>query len=321
MLTVRRRKIPTARKCRACARSSGKARKPTGDAITPEVVERYGAGAPNDWIDRHIYQPGKWHGVTLMLFIDLALFGIAGVPVWAVQMLWIPVLAAGVINGVGHFWGYRNYECGDAATNISPWGILIGGEELHNNHHTYPNSAKLSQKPWEFDIGWFWIRVFETLGLAKVRSTGPITTRVPVKATLDSDAVAALVNDRFRVMARFAEQVVQPVASAASAAADGADRALLKPARKLIVREDSLVDDQGRRRLDAILDRSPDLAVIYEFRQRLQQLWSKRAQGAEQLLAEFKRWCADAEASGIQALSDFVEELKTYALPKATAST
>ncbi|MEM1432496.1 MAG: fatty acid desaturase [Pseudomonadota bacterium] len=289
------------------------------DATTPETVKRFGAGTPDDWVENHVYKPLKWWGIALMAAIDIALFGVIGLTIWAVQMLWIPVFAAGVINGVAHYWGYRNYECGDAATNISPWGIIIGGEELHNNHHTYPNSAKLSQKPWEFDIGWFWIRLFEVLGLAKVRSVGPVTAREPSKVTLDTDAVAALINDRFRVMAHFSERVVRPSVDAHTEQAAGADRRLLRRARKLLVREDSLVDARGRQRLHQILESAPDLKVIYDFRVRLQQLWAQRARGAEEMLADFKRWCADAEASGNKALADFVAELKTYALPKASA--
>ena len=153
-----------------------------GEAVTEETLKRYGAGCPDDWIERNLYQRFRSGGVALMLIIDLALFGVIGLTVWAVQMLWIPFFAAGVINGIGHYWGYRNFECPDAARNIAPWGILIGGEELHNNHHTYPNSAKLSVKSWEFDIGWCWIRLFEILGLAKARSTGPVVTKVPGKS-------------------------------------------------------------------------------------------------------------------------------------------
>lgn len=289
------------------------------DATTDETKTRYGAGTPNDWIEHHLYQPGKWWGITLMAAINITLFGAIGLTVWAVQMLWIPVMAAGVINGIGHFWGYRNYECGDAATNISPWGIIIGGEELHNNHHTYPNSAKMSQKRWEFDIGWGWIRLFETLGLAKVRSVGPITARDPDKSVLDLDAASALVNDRFRVMAHYAERVVRPSVAERLQTAAADERLALRQARKLLVREQSLVDDSGRQHLDQVLQKAPDLRTIYEFRLRLSELWNQRSKGAPQMLAELKGWCSDAEATGIKALSDFVADLKTYAMPKASA--
>jgi stearoyl-CoA desaturase (Delta-9 desaturase) len=177
-------------------------------AATPETLKRFGSGTPDDWLERNVYTPFNVSASALMLIINVALFGVLGLTVWAVQMLWIPVMAAGVINGIGHYWGYRNFECHDAARNIVPWGIVIGGEELHNNHHTYPNSAKLSQKPWEFDIGWMYIRLFELLGLAKARSTGPVVARCRARTTLDVDTAWAVLNDRFRLMAKYAETVV-----------------------------------------------------------------------------------------------------------------
>ncbi|MDH3644613.1 MAG: transposase, partial [Gammaproteobacteria bacterium] len=232
----------------------------------------------------------------------------------------IPVFAAGIINGIGHYYGYRNFECPDAATNIVPWGILIGGEELHNNHHTYPNSAKLSQKPWEFDLGWFWIRCFEVLGLAKARSTGPVVEKIEGKTTLDIDTAWAVLNDRFRVMSKYAEDVVAPLVEQEYRRADVATRNLFKKAKKTLCREDSLVDAAGKSRIAELTGYSPDLKVIYEFRLQLQEVWAKRGASADELLGALKQWCADAEASGIQALSEFVEELKSYSIPRlATA--
>ncbi|NJN06363.1 MAG: hypothetical protein HC814_08375 [Rhodobacteraceae bacterium] len=172
-----------------------------------DILDRYGKGTPDDWLERNVYNKHSATGIAIMAVVNITLFGAAGLTIWAIQMMWIPVFAAGVINGIGHWWGYRNFECPDAASNISPWGILIGGEELHNNHHTYPNSAKLSVKPWEFDIGWFWIRTFEVLGLAKPLSTGPVVERVAGKHAIDLDTVWAVLNDRFRVMAHYAERV------------------------------------------------------------------------------------------------------------------
>jgi fatty-acid desaturase len=279
------------------------------------LLERFGKGTPDDWIERKLYTPHSALGVTLLAFINIALFGAAGLTIWAVQMLWIPVLAAGVINGIGHWWGYRNFECPDAASNISPWGILIGGEELHNNHHTYPNSAKLSVKPWEFDIGWFWIRLFETLGLAKPLSTGPVVARVPGKQAIDIDTVWAVLNDRFRVMARYAERVVGPHVEAEASRVDQAARGLFKRAKALLTREESLVDDQGRQQISQLVDVSPVLKIVYEKRLELQKVWTKRGGDAEVMLAAFKQWCHEAEATGIQSLRDFVAELKSYSVP------
>jgi len=282
----------------------------------PEIMERYGAGCPDDWVERNVYQRFTVAGLALMLITDVALLGVVGVSVWAIQMLWIPVFAAGVINGIGHYWGYRNFECTDAATNIVPWGILIGGEELHNNHHTYPNSAKLSQKPWEFDMGWFWIRLFEICGLAKARSTGPIVEQIQGKSTLDIDTAWAVLNDRFRIMAKYAEAVVAPLVEHEYRRADAATRNLFKKAKKTLCREESLIDAAGRHRIAELIGHSPDLKVIYELRLKLQQVWAKRGASADELLGALKQWCVDAEATGIQALSDFVDELKSYSIPR-----
>ena len=287
------------------------------ESAKQETLDRYGKGTPDDWVERNLYTGRQTLGITLMAIIDIVLFGAAGLTIWAVQMIWIPFFAAGVINGIGHAWGYRNFECPDAATNISPWGILIGGEELHNNHHTYPNSAKLSQKPWEFDIGWFWIRLFETFGLAKVRSKGPVAHKVPGKQTLDLDTAWAVVNNRFQVMARYAESVVKPLVK------EELDTSSARAARKAstaLTRDECLVDEQGQSRIDELTSSSQNLATIYEFRQRLQGIWAKRGGNAEELLAALKQWCLDAEATGIQVLKDFVAELRTYAMPKTATA-
>ncbi len=166
-----------------------------------ETMQKYGHGTPDDWLENNVYSRFPWQGVAIMLIINLTLFGAIGLSIWAVQMLWIPVTAAGVINGIGHYWGYRNFEAVDASTNISPWGILIGGEELHNNHHTYPTSAKLSVKPYEFDIGWLYIRVLETLHLANVKKTPPKLAFGEVRPVADEKTLEALIMNRYEVMA------------------------------------------------------------------------------------------------------------------------
>jgi len=180
------------------------------EAEVSETLEKYGKGTPDDWLERHVYHY-SFAGIGLMMLIDLLLFGAAGLTVWAVQMVWIPFWAAGVINGVGHYWGYRNYECPDASTNIAPWGILIGGEELHNNHHTFPNSAKLSSKRWEFDIGWMYIRLMEMLGLARVKKVARRPLLGEPKPTLDMDTVRAVLTHRFQVMSHYSRDVILPV--------------------------------------------------------------------------------------------------------------
>ncbi len=278
-----------------------------------EMLEKFGKGTPDDWLERHVY--GHTYGVSLMLIVNLALFGPLGAAVWAVQMMWIPVLAAGVINGVGHYAGYRNFEVPDASTNIVPWGILIGGEELHNNHHTYPNSAKLSVKPWEFDVGWMWIRLFRALGLVKVVSTGPVVERVPHKSHIDIDTVWAVLNDRFRVMSRYAEEVVAPLVEQERLRADAATKRLLKRAKNLLCRDESVMDAEGVARRERLLAELPLMHQIYDLRVKLQAVWKKRGGNREELLKAFIEWCREAEESGIQVLRDFVEELKSYSIP------
>jgi stearoyl-CoA desaturase (delta-9 desaturase) len=181
------------------------------EAKNVETLNRYGQGTPDDWVERHLYTPHSAKGILLMLCINLWLLGIPGLTIWALQMAWIPLFAAGVINGIGHYWGYRNFDCADASTNIFPWGILIGGEELHNNHHTYPTSAKLSVKPWEFDIGWAYIKILSLLGLAQVKRTVPLPKIIPGKPAIDAEGLQALLSNRIQVMTTYSKKVIAPL--------------------------------------------------------------------------------------------------------------
>ncbi len=279
------------------------------------TISQYSSGAPEDWIERRIYSCYPALGVVLLLVIDLVFFGILGLTVWAVQMLWIPFWAAGVVNGIGHYWGYRNFECSDAATNIFPLGFLIGGEELHNNHHTYPNSAKFSRKPWEFDLGWFWIRLFELLGLAKALSISPIAHQVPGKCVMDKEAAWAIVNDRFRVMARYGKHVVLPLLKEERRAADRKKRWLFVRAKKILCSDDFLLDLRSRERIRELVNVSAKIKTIYELRLSLQRISTNRIDDVDQLLEFLSRWCAEAEETGIEVLEKFVEELRTYSIP------
>jgi stearoyl-CoA desaturase (Delta-9 desaturase) len=290
-------------------------------AATPETLSRYGHRTPDDWVERKVYSNWRSTGLFLMLVIDIALFGVLGITVWAVQMLWIPLFAAGVINGLGHFMGYRNFECPDNARNLVPWGILVGGEELHNNHHTYPNSAKLSAKPWEFDMGWAWIRVFSALKLAKVKSTGPIAHRVPGKSVLDVDTVLAIANNRFRIMAEYQRKVLMPVLRREKEQVKaGPEKSLYRRARTLMAREESLIKPSDRQRLEEILANNAVLRTIHEKSLELQAIW-KRSPGSQyqDKLNALMEWCKQAEASGIHYLQEFAETLKSYSLKPAHA--
>jgi stearoyl-CoA desaturase (delta-9 desaturase) len=289
------------------------------EAKNAETLRIYGKNCPDDWIERNLYSRFTFGGVTLMAVIDLLLFGALGVTVWAVQMMWIPVWAAGVVNGLGHAVGYRNFECRDAATNLVPWGIVIGGEELHNNHHTYPNSAKLSVRPWEFDIGWLWIRLFSALKLAKVNRVAPIAHRVPGKGSLDMDTAMAILNNRFQIMAQYRKQVIAPSVKLELARVDHSVRYRLRRAKRLLSREPSLLQERHQVRIDSMLETSQALKVIYEKRLALQQIWARTSSNGHDMLAAIKEWIHEAEASGIHGLRDFAGGLKTYSLRPATA--
>ncbi|MBU0853833.1 MAG: fatty acid desaturase [Gammaproteobacteria bacterium] len=284
-----------------------------------ETLRIYGKNCPDDWIERNLYSRFPNLGIILMLGIDLALFGVIGLTVWAVQMIWIPVWAAGVVNGLGHAVGYRNFECRDAATNLVPWGILIGGEELHNNHHTYPNSAKLSVRKWEFDMGWAWIKLFSLLGLAKVNRTAPIAHRVTPKHQLDMDSAMAILNNRFQIMAQYRKLVIKPLVQLELQRADTSMRHQFRRAKRLLSREPSLLQDDQQAHIEVILEQSQSLRVIYEQRLALQQIWNRTSANGHDMLAAIKQWVQDAEASGIQSLREFAEHLKTYSLRPAVA--
>ena len=280
----------------------------------PEVIAKFGHGTPDDWLERHVYGRHSVLGISLMLVIDLILFGIPGISVWGVQMIWIPLFAAGVINGVGHWWGYRNYEVEDASTNIVPWGILIGGEELHNNHHAYASSAKLSSRRFEFDIGWLYIRALETLGLARVKKVPPRPLLGAEKPRVDGDTLAAIIANRLQVMAQYAQQVMGAVYREELSKAHGAYRTMLRHARRILVREESLLNEDARRRLQTVLQTSQPLETVYEFRRRLQAIWKQRTATQEALLTALQDWCRQAEATGIRSLAEFAKGLRRYSL-------
>jgi stearoyl-CoA desaturase (delta-9 desaturase) len=280
-----------------------------------ETLAKFGHNTPNDWVERNVYSRFQWQGVGLMLVIDVALFGAIGATVWAVQMLWIPITAAGIINGLGHWWGYRNFEAADASTNISPWGVIIGGEELHNNHHTYPTSAKLSVKPYEFDIGWAYIRGLEILKLAKVRKTPPQLVLGSVKAVADSKTLDAIIANRYEVMANYAKQLRRTCAvELARMKAEGAAKTgawtNLRIAERWLHRDEEKIPSNLRTQLDSAMAEAPVLKKLVTMREELRQLWTRTNVSAEQLVADLQDWCRRAEESGIAALREFSMQLR-----------
>ena len=285
------------------------------EAKNQETLVKYGHGTPDDWMERNVYTRHSVLGVSLMMIINLALFGAAGAAVWAVQMVWIPLTAAGIINGIGHYWGYRNFEAPDASTNIVPWGIVIGGEELHNNHHTYPTSAKLSVKPYEFDIGWLYIRALEVLGMARVRKTAPQLQLGEVKPQADGKTLEALIANRYEVMASYGAEMKRAVSAEmarlkAQGAANGQKLANLKLARRWLHRDTDRVPQVVRAQLDSAVGDSPSLAKLLAMREELRQLWTRTNISAEQAVADLQTWCRKAEDSGIAALREFSFKLR-----------
>lgn len=281
--------------------------------------EQYGHGTPDDWVERTFYHNSR-NGIALMLIINVMLFGVYGITTWAVQMVWIPLFAAGVINGIGHYWGYRNYETGEASTNISPWGIIIGGEELHNNHHAFPGSAKLSSKPWEFDIGWLYIKLMSYVGLAKVRKVAPRPVVEPGKSLVDLDTVRGVILNRLHVMSDYFDDVMLPVMREGIPATQLAQLNGKRRIKKLLVREDSRMDVADRRQLDTILERLPTLKTVYDYRAELQSIWTRTAASHDELLAALQEWCKKAEEAGIESLRAFAEQLRSYTTPAPVAA-
>jgi stearoyl-CoA desaturase (delta-9 desaturase) len=281
------------------------------EAARSETLEKYGKGTPDDWMEKCVYRY-SFIGISLMLLADLIMFGLAGISIWAIQMIWNPFWAAGVINGLGHYWGYRNYECRDASTNIVPWGILIGGEELHNNHHAFPTSAKFSVRRWEFDIGWLYIRVLQAIGLARVNKVAPrpVLQANPGKQ-VDLENLRAIIVNRMHVLRDYTRQVTLPVFKKEKAIAAG--NAAFRKARNLLVRQPGLLDDKAKQRLCELLSDNVALETVHEFREKLRELWSGANVSNENLLAQLRKWCAEAEASGIEVLEEFAGRLRAYA--------
>ena len=285
------------------------------EAKNAETIAKYGHNTPDDWVERNLYSRYTWQGVGLMLLINLLLFGAIGATVWAVQMLWIPITAAGIINGIGHYWGYRNFEAPDASTNISPWGVIIGGEELHNNHHTYPTSAKLSVKPYEFDIGWAYIRGLEMLGLATVRKTVPQLKLGSVKPVADGKTLEAIITNRYEVMANYARSLRRASRSEiarlkSEGAASTAKLATMRIARRWLHRDDDKIPHAAREQVAEAVALSPYLAKLVAMREELRLLWTRTGVSAEQLVADLQAWCKSAEESGIAALQEFALRLR-----------
>ncbi|HEU4708662.1 MAG TPA: fatty acid desaturase [Methylophilaceae bacterium] len=284
-------------------------------AVNQETLDKFGGGTPDDWLERNLYTRHNALGIGLMLVIDLLLFGPLGLTIWAVQMAWIPVTAAGIINGAGHYWGYRNFDAEDASTNLLPWGILIGGEELHNNHHSYASSARLSNKWYEFDIGWMYIRLLSTCGLAKVKKVAPRIRFDWGKTRCDLDTLQAVITHRFYVMKKYKtllRKAYKDEMKKLRAYRQSHEIALLKSIKHWLHLDIQTLPVQHKQVLDSALNHSERLRTIYQFKHELAAIWARSAATQEQLLKSLEEWCHRAEASGIQALEEFSQRLRCY---------
>lgn len=280
-----------------------------------ETLEKYGHGTPDDWIERNLYTRYSWAGVSALLVINFVLFGVIGITIWAIQMLWIPITAAGIINGLGHWWGYRNYDCNDAATNIFPWGILIGGEELHNNHHTYATSAKLSSKWYEIDLGWAYIRAMEMIGLAKVKKIAPKPKLAKDKVVADLETLQSVITNRYDVMAKYAKSVKHAFHEEFEHLKHKAEleARFLKSSRKLLQREPGKLELSQKAQLIELFKHSKALETMHQMRVELGAIWERSHSTRDQLLQQLQDWCTRAEASGIKSLQEFSMRLRSYA--------
>jgi stearoyl-CoA desaturase (delta-9 desaturase) len=287
-------------------------------ARDPAVQEKYGRGTPDDWMERNVYSRHRNLGIVILVLTDIVLFGAPGIIILSAQLIAMPLFAAGGINGLGHATGYRNFECDNAARNMLPWGLLIGGEELHNNHHAFPTSAKFSAQPWEVDIGWGALRLLEKLGLARIRRVMPeAMPEMAPHRTVDLDMVKAVIATRMHILRDYAARVTLPVLKAEVQRSAGA---LSLRVRKLLVRHPQLLDSQAQARLQAVLVQHKHLHTVHEFRERLSQLWSGALGSNERLVTHLHDWIAQAEASGIESLQQFAARLRGYRLQPAVAA-
>lgn len=279
-----------------------------------ETLEKFGQGTPDDWMERNIYASHSVLGIATMMIINLALFGFIGLTIWAVQMMWIPFFAAGIINGVGHYWGYRNFQAEDASRNIVPWGILIGGEELHNNHHAYPSSAQLSNKWWEFDIGWMYIRTMEILGLARVKKIAPKVMLAADKTQCDQDTLHAVIQSRYDVLTKYARSVKQTCSDEIAHLKTRAVRVDRSMVKRWLHSDEQKLTALERERMKEVLSNSKTLHTVYSMRRELTTLWQRSTANKDELVRQLDDWCHRAEASGIVALHDFSKHLRRYQL-------
>ena len=287
------------------------------EAKNEETLRRYGHGTPDDWIERHLYSRYSALGVSILLVFNLVLFGPIGLTIWAVQMVWIPFWAAGVINGVGHYWGYRNFDCADASTNLIPWGILVGGEELHNNHHSFATSARFSTKWYEFDLGWLYLRVLSACKLATIKKVIPRPRFVAPKPVLDLDSLQAVITHRYDLLSRYAASLRRTYGEELKALRQRLGKQEAKRfagLAGLLNVDPAKLCAERRAALETLLRESRALATLHAMRDELAQVWERTSASSDQLVKQLQDWCQRAEASGIRQLEEIALRLRRYAV-------
>jgi stearoyl-CoA desaturase (delta-9 desaturase) len=286
------------------------------EARNGDTCERYGQGTPDDWVERNVYSRHTLTGITLMGLVNMALFGILpGALIFGVQMAWIPFWAAGVINGIGHYWGYRSWETPDASRNIVPLGLVIGGEELHNNHHAYASAAKFSNKWYELDVGWLYIRVLAVLGLAQVKRLPPKPRLAVAKAVVDFETLQAVIANRYDVLAKYAKSLkktyVEELGKLKRFAPQDAE--LLRRIRHWLRHDERQLAEPERAKLAQVLAKSKALETAYAMRRELVAVWERSSASRGELVSHLQDWCRRAEESGIAPLREFSIRLRSYA--------
>ncbi len=281
------------------------------ESVNKETLKVYGQGTPRDWLERNLYAKRTLAGIILLFVIQYILFGLGGITVWAVQMMWIPFFAAGVINGAGHAVGYRNFDTPDDSTNLVNFGIIIGGEELHNNHHAFPGSAKFSLKPWEFDIGWVYIKILQKCKLAVVRQVASPKIQMP-QNNLDLEAAKILFRDHVHVMAEYINAVMRPIFfnELSKAKTQINDYNLLKKAKHAFFNHRTRIRLNEHKKLEEVLHANQAMQTAYEFKHLLQTLWHAHRNDHEKLKEALLEWCSQAEETGLVALKDFALRMK-----------
>ena len=274
------------------------------------IVRNYGKGTPDDWMERNLYSRYPNLGIVLFSLTFLVLFGIPAILMVVVHLSAQPFFAGGVVNGLGHAVGYRSFEMPSTATNLVPWGVLLGGEELHNNHHAFPRSARFAVQRWEFDIGWFWISAFRAVGLARVRYVAPRPHLEHRRSELDADTVNALFTNRMHVLREYARRVVLPVCRELARREPRGSVPAMTP--RLLISHPTLLAEEAKRALRELLERYEVLRRIVEYREGLQHLWNDASANQARAVGQLKEWCAQAEASGIRALREFSLGLPAY---------